>query len=86
MQAANILTLLTLVTLGGVGCAREKPEVIKHDNGLTVTILKKSKDCIQRAKRGDVLKITFIGRHGGPRGQVFEETKPGKYYNFKSFS
>lgn len=86
MLARNNLALfgcLLVVIVQGASSAREPAEVIKHDNGLTVTILKKSKDCIQRAKNGDVLKITYIGRNGGPRGPVFQETQPGKYYTFQ---
>ena len=86
MLARNILLALFGCLLGilqGANCAREPEEVIKHDNGLIVTILKKSKDCTQRAQKGDTLKITFIGRSGGPRGPIFEETRPGGSYSFR---
>ena len=75
---------------------RDPPEVIKDGSGeglerdLVVTIIKKAMgqkfegDCPkeEKAEKGDLLKVTYIGRNDGPRGPIFSESKPGGTFAF----
>lgn len=72
---------LAIVLLIAVSASAE-PEVIEHENGLIVKIVKKSKSCIQTAKNGDELHVQYVGRLTNAKGKIFDQSKSGNDFIF----
>ena len=91
MNWKYLILAISVQLFGTNEAKRDPPEVIKDGSGeglekdLVVTIIKKAKgqkfegDCPkeEKAEKGDLLKVTYIGRNDGPRGPIFGESKPG---------
>ena len=76
------LALAGFLLMFGLAAAAE-PEVIEHENGLIVKIVKKSKSCIQTAKNGDELHVQYVGRLTNAKGKIFDQSKTGNDFIFK---
>ena len=71
-----------LIVLLIAASASAEPEVIEHENGLIVKIVKKSKSCIQTAKNGDELHVQYVGRLTNAKGKIFDQSKSGNDFIF----
>merc|ERR1719189_1232096 len=54
------------------------------DNGLEITSVKKPRSCFKKASEGDIVVLHYVGRTRGPRGEIFDESRPkGFPYKFE---
>ena len=81
----NFLCCTLLVFVGlGTSKADEEPRVLDKGDGLVVTILKESKDCIKVAEPGDFLSVHYIGRLEDENGKEFDASrKNGREFKFQ---
>jgi len=59
-------------------------DIMKNDEGMVVTTLNAPEKCVRQANIGDALSVHYVGRFGGPDGEVFESSrKNNKLFNFQ---
>ena len=81
MRATVVVqSAILALCLASAGAA---PEVIEHENGLIVKIVKKSKSCVKTAKNGDDLAVQYVGRLTNAKGKIFDQSKEGNDFKFK---
>merc|ERR1711951_143847 len=70
MTRLQSLLLLATVILAPLALAKQEQEVIEHESGLVVKIVKKSKSCLKTAKNGDELHVQYVGRLTNAKGKI----------------